>query len=258
MQDCVMSALAKKTVILVTHQVEFLSQVDKIMVVIMSSYSNFVCPPKRKRSFPHCFHFQVIEDGQITQSGSYESLLTAGTAFEKLVNAHNDAVTTLGPSNYQEEEFEKEDVIQPEYYGSNSGAPGVQLTEEEEKVIGDVGLKPFWDYIYLSKATLLLCLGTIAQISFLGLQVASTLWLALAIQISTITNGILIGVYTAISTLSLVFVYLRSYFSALMGLKASRAFFSSFTDAIFKAPMLFFDSTPVGRILTRVSVLKLS
>ncbi|XP_004305814.1 PREDICTED: ABC transporter C family member 8-like [Fragaria vesca subsp. vesca] len=224
--DCVMSALAKKTVILVTHQVEFLSQVDKIM---------------------------VIEDGQITQSGSYESLLTAGTAFEKLVNAHNDAVTTLGPSNYQEEEFEKEDVIQPEYYGSNSGAPVVQLTEEEEKVIGDVGLKPFWDYIYLSKATLLLCLGTIAQISFLGLQVASTLWLALAIQISTITNGILIGVYTAISTLSLVFVYLRSYFSALMGLKASRAFFSSFTDAIFKAPMLFFDSTPVGRILTRAS-----
>ncbi|KAL6137260.1 hypothetical protein ACLB2K_062552 [Fragaria x ananassa] len=142
--DCVMSALAKKTVILVTHQVEFLSQVDKIM---------------------------VIEDGQITQSGSYESLLTAGTAFEKLVNAHNDAVTTLGPSNYQQEEFEKEDVIQPEYYGSNSGAPAVQLTEEEEKVIGDVGLKPFWDYIYLSKATLLLCLGTIAQISFLGLQV---------------------------------------------------------------------------------------
>ncbi|XP_040372843.1 uncharacterized protein LOC112195177 [Rosa chinensis] len=30
--DCVMDALAKKTVILVTHQVEFLSEVDKILV----------------------------------------------------------------------------------------------------------------------------------------------------------------------------------------------------------------------------------
>ncbi|XP_062014713.1 ABC transporter C family member 8-like [Rosa rugosa] len=226
--DCVMSALAKKTVILVTHQVEFLSQVDKIL---------------------------VIEDGQITQSGSYESLLTAGTAFAKLVNSHKDAVTTLGPSNYQvQEDSEKEYMIQPEQsYGSNRSVPGVQLTEEEEKVIGDVGLKPFWDYIFVSKATLLLCLGTIAQIGFLGLQVASTYWLALAIQIPKITSGILIGVYTAVSTLSVVFVFLRSYFAALMGLKASRAFFCSFIDAIFKAPMLFFDSTPVGRILTRAS-----
>ncbi|KAI9161801.1 hypothetical protein LWI28_020779 [Acer negundo] len=38
-----------------------------------------------------------------------------------------------------------------------------------------------------------------------------------------------------------------------MGLKASKAFFSGFMNSIFKAPMIFFDSTPVGRILTRAS-----
>lgn len=32
MQDCVMGALGKKTVILVTHQVEFLAEVDTILV----------------------------------------------------------------------------------------------------------------------------------------------------------------------------------------------------------------------------------
>ncbi|VVA24251.1 PREDICTED: ABC transporter [Prunus dulcis] len=210
--DCVMGALAKKTVILVTHQVEFLPEVDNIL---------------------------VMQGGQITQSGSYESLLTAGTAFEQLVNAHRDAVTTLGPSNYQSQE----DMIQLEeshmtyVTGKNSGGdislkgvPGVQLTEEEEKEI-----------------------GVIAQFCFIGLQAAATYWLALAIQIPNITIGMLIGVYTAISTLSAVFVYLRTCFAVHMGLKASRAFFSGFTDAIFKAPMLFFDSTPVGRILTRAS-----
>ncbi|CAB4272419.1 unnamed protein product [Prunus armeniaca] len=211
--DCVMGALAKKTVILVTHQVEYLPEVDNIL---------------------------VMQGGQITQSGSYESLLTAGTAFEQLVNAHRDAVTTLGPSNYQSQE----DMIQiEESYGtcvtgknsggdiSLKGAPGVQLTEEEEKEIGGDGWKPFWDYIIVSKA-------------------AATYWLALAIQIPNITIGMLIGVYTAISTLSAVFVYLRTCFAVHMGLKASRAFFSGFTEAIFKAPMLFFDSTPASSDLS--------
>jgi hypothetical protein len=38
-QDCVMTALREKTVILVTHQVEFLSDVDSILV------KHFICIP---------------------------------------------------------------------------------------------------------------------------------------------------------------------------------------------------------------------
>ncbi|KAB2611215.1 ABC transporter C family member 8 [Pyrus ussuriensis x Pyrus communis] len=138
--ECVMATLAKKIVLLVTHQVEFLSEVDKIL---------------------------VMEVGHVTQSGSYESLLTAGTAFEQLVHAHRDTAV-------------------------------------------------------------------------------STYWLTLGIQMPNITNGMLINVYTTISTFSAVFVYLRSFSTAHMGLKASKAFFSGFNDAIFKVPMLFFDSTPAG------------
>ncbi|KAL4625801.1 hypothetical protein ACB092_05G050600 [Castanea dentata] len=180
--DCVMAALEKKTVILVTHQVEFLSEVDKIL---------------------------VMKDGQITQSGSYEELLTAGTAFEQLVNAHRDVLTGLGPSNDEtQEETQKLDTVQPEMSQGSSftkensegeiavnGLPGVQLTEEEETEINDVGWKPFWDYI--------------------------------------------------ISTLQ--FQHSALYLSN------SEIFFTGFTNAVFKAPMLFFDSTPVGRILTQAS-----
>jgi ABC-type multidrug transport system fused ATPase/permease subunit len=47
MQDCVMAALEKKTVILVTHQVEFLSNVDQILVkflwgICMCIYEKYV------------------------------------------------------------------------------------------------------------------------------------------------------------------------------------------------------------------------
>jgi hypothetical protein len=211
-----------------------------------------------------------MEGGEITQSGSYEELLTAGMAFEQLVNAHRDAVTVLDPLNNKSHgELQKVDIVQIEQcQGSyltkgNSegdiyvkGVPGVQLTEEEEKEIGDIGWKPFWDYIHVSQGLLPLCLSLISQSIFTALQAASTYWLALGIQIPRITYGMLIGVYTAISTLSAVFVYLRTFFAAHLGLKASTAFFSGFTNAIFKAPMTFFDSTPAGRILTRVRFLR--
>ncbi|KAK8274313.1 hypothetical protein V6Z12_D10G066300 [Gossypium hirsutum] len=235
--DCVMTALAKKTVVLVTHQVEFLSEVDRIL---------------------------VMDGGQITQSGSYEELLMAGTAFEQLVNAHRDSITALGSLNGQGER-ESRGIAPVMFNGcsptkqnsegeiSVKGPPGIQLTQDEEVEIGDVGWKPFMDYVSISKGSVYLSLSILTQLTFVVLQATSTYWLAFAIQIPNMTNSMLIGVYTGVATLSAVFVFFRSLYAAYLGLKASKAFHSGLTKAIFKAPMLFFDSTPVGRILTRVS-----
>ncbi|XP_028071000.1 ABC transporter C family member 8-like [Camellia sinensis] len=129
---------------------------------------------------------------------------------------------------------------------SVKGLPGIQLTEEEEKEIGNVGWKQFLDYILVSKGSLMLSSVIITQIGFVALQAVSSYWLAFGIQIPKISSGILIGVYTTISTISTLFVYLRSLSSALLGLKASKAFFSDFTNSIFNAPILFFDSTPAS------------
>ena len=82
--ECVMAALAHKIVILVTHQVEFLSEVNKIL---------------------------VVEAGQITQSGSYEELLTSGTTFEQLVNAYKNAITIL--------EFPNDVQVEPQKLNQN-------------------------------------------------------------------------------------------------------------------------------------------
>lgn len=204
--------------------------------------------------------FKVMEGGEITCSGSYKELLSTGTTFEQLVNAHKEAITTLEPTNNS---GTKEKLHEPPPKSTENGgrmeisekgrrAAGSQLTKEEEREIGDVGLKPFVDYFQISGGTVLLVSTIAAQFAFVCFQAAATYWLAVAVRFPDIGSSILIGVYTGISTLSAVFVYLRSFITAHMGLRASKAFFSGFNNAIFRAPMLFFDSTPVGRILTRV------
>ena len=207
-----------------------------------------------------------MEGGKVTQSGSYEELLRSGTAFEQLVNAHKNSVTVLEFSSDEQGKTQKLDQnLLEKSHGSlptkensegeismNGLSQMDQLTEEEETEIGDVGWKPFMDYLLISNGVLLMALGIITQSGFIALQAGSTYWLAVGVRIPNISNALLIGVYSAISTMSAVFVYLRSFFAASLGLRASKTFFAGFTNSIFNAPMLFFDSTPVGRILTRV------
>ncbi|KAG8369373.1 hypothetical protein BUALT_Bualt14G0004500 [Buddleja alternifolia] len=236
--DCVMTALAKKTVILVTHQVEFLNSVDKIL---------------------------VVEGGKVTQSGNYNELMSAGTTFEQLVFAHKSTIGSFdassGSNQHKNHEAHSTQVDQnnansyskEEREGEISMEKPMQLTEEEEKEVGDVGWKAFSDYISISKGLTYFLSSSMAQIGFVAFQAGASFWLAFYVQNPKINNIFIIGIYTLISSLSAVFVYLRSLFAVLLGLKASEAFFSGFTNSTFNAPMLFFDSTPVGRILTRAS-----
>ncbi|XP_078177310.1 ABC transporter C family member 8-like isoform X1 [Carex rostrata] len=243
--DCVMGALRKKTVILVTHQVEFLAEVDTIL---------------------------VMEESRITQQGTYNELLRDGTPFEKLVNAHRSSITILensNQSNFVSTQQESDIHVGPKHrptteqigeeeimIGAKSAKTknvSTQLTEDEEKEVGDLGWKPYKDYLSYSKGNSLLGFVICAQILFVTLQSLSTFWLAIGVQLSYIGSGVLVGVYAVFSMGSCVVAYFRSYYAARLGLKASKAFFDGFMDSVFKAPMVFFDSTPVGRILTRAS-----
>ncbi|KAG5141527.1 hypothetical protein JHK82_017222 [Glycine max] len=204
-KDCVMMALREKTVILVTHQVEFLSQVDTIL---------------------------VMEGGKITQSGNYDNLLTSGTAFEKLVSAHEEAITELEQSNEIKTHTEESQDFyvaknESEEEISTEGQLEAQLTQEEEKEKGDVVWKTFWDYISFSKVSFMLCWIILAQSAFVALQTASMFWLALAIEVPKLTSATLIGVDSLISFASVAFVCLKSLFGAHLGIKASTAFFPS-------------------------------
>ncbi|GJP65496.1 hypothetical protein CLOP_g22381 [Closterium sp. NIES-67] len=67
--EFVLKGLAGRSVILVTHQVEFLPAADLIL---------------------------VMKEGRIVQAGRYDQLLAEGTDFSALVEAHTDALESVG------------------------------------------------------------------------------------------------------------------------------------------------------------------
>lgn len=208
-----------------------------------------------------------MEGGQVKQQGKYADLLESGTAFEKLVSAHQSSIIALDTTSQQNQvqvQQVHDDSIMPsvllatrqvsEIEVSTKGPSVAQLTEEEEKGIGNLGWKPYKDYVEVSKGILPLCGMIASQMLFTVFQIMSTYWLAVAVQIN-VSSALLVGAYSGLSIFSCCFAYLRSLFACSLGLKASKAFFTGLMDSVFKAPMSFFDSTPIGRILTRVWLL---
>lgn len=166
---------------------------------------------------------------------------------------HKNAVQQLVTSdNGNKDEIWNIHESCPEKEISEGNLPAIQLTKEEERKIGNVGWKPILDYLKVSKGKLFFSLSILSYIGFGALQASASYWLAIAIRIPNVTSTILVGVYTGISTFGIPFVYLRNLFSAYFGLKASKAFFSGINNSVFKPSMLFFDSTPVGRIFSQV------
>ena len=62
-----------------------------------------------------------------------------------------------------------------------------------------------------------------------------------------------LAVYGGIAAANTIFTFLRAFLFAYGGLKAATFLHSSLVDIVLQAKMVFFDTTPVGRILNRLS-----
>ncbi|XP_073002286.1 ABC transporter C family MRP4-like [Typha latifolia] len=258
-KEYILTALASKTVIYVTHQVEFLQAADIIL---------------------------VLKEGCIIQAGKYEDLLQAGTDFNVLVSAHQEAVETMDILDYSAGNSSSAvhmkrltpspsniDSMKNEVSGNEtpSNKQGIkeerkgkrtrkkQLTQEEERERGRVSLKVYLSYMAAAYRGALIPLIILAQTMFQVLQIASNWWMAWA---NPQTKGdkpktnsvVLLVVYMALAFGSSWFIFVRALLVATFGLAAAQKLFMKMLRTVFRAPMSFFDSTPAGRILNRVSV----
>ncbi|XP_020206365.2 ABC transporter C family member 3 isoform X1 [Cajanus cajan] len=249
-KECLLGLLKSKTVIYITHQVEFLPDADLIL---------------------------VMRDGRITQSGKYNDILQTGTDFMELVGAHKAALSSIKSlerrptfkisSTTKEDtnslsDFELEHNVE-NIYDQNDKLDDMvevkgQLVQEEEREKGRVGFKVYWKYIITAYGGALVPFILLSQTLTVGFQVASNYWMTVATPVSAtaepdVGSFTLMVVYVALAIGSSISTFVRAFLTVVAGYKTATVLFNKMHLCIFRAPISFFDATPSGRILNRAS-----
>ncbi|KAF4367879.1 hypothetical protein F8388_001052 [Cannabis sativa] len=250
-RDCLMGMLREKTVLFVTHQVEFLPAAD---------------------------HILVMQNGKIAQAGTFEKLMNESIGFEILVGAHSKALESMLTFENTSKEQKISEIestaassttnseVLPARHESDhdisldiaTEKKGAKLVQDEEREKGSIGKEVYWNYLTTVNGGLLVPFIILAQSSFQVLQIASNYWMAWSCPPTTGSQpkmeiNFILLVYVLLAVGGSLCVLLRAMLVGIAGLWTAQKLFINMLRSVFRAPMSFFDSTPTGRTLSRAS-----
>ncbi|KAL2613232.1 hypothetical protein R1flu_024924 [Riccia fluitans] len=237
-QECVRGVLKNKTVVLVTHQVEFLQATDCIL---------------------------VMKDGSIVQSGRYDDLVREGREFGSFVSALLESMHAV--NHAKDNAVTGADSVSPEIDETISKAASFKnsiarnghegdgekddFIQKEERRVGSINSNLIWTYATRTYGGAFFFILVALNIVAYALQVGGDSWLAGGV--TSVSQLAYVEIYALLTFGGVIAVLLRSLVTAFSGLATAQAFFETMLRNIMRAPMLFFDTTPLGRIISRSS-----
>ncbi|KAL0723162.1 hypothetical protein Bca4012_037761 [Brassica carinata] len=259
-------ALKGKTVLLVTHQVDFLHTVDCILnsvttyLLIQSeallysfasatSQAHTATSDSDNRSLSaHDTSMELGEAG--AESSTATSIITSPRApTSPRVSSPGTPMESPHLSDLKEEHVKS-------FLGSHTLEDGSKLIKEEQRETGQVSLRVYKQYCTEAYGWWGIVFVVFFSLTWQGSVMASDYWLAYETSANNAISfdaSVFIRVYVIIALVSIVLVSLRSYYVIHLGLKTAQIFFRQILNSILHVPMSFFDTTPSGRILSRAS-----
>lgn len=153
-------------------------------------------------------------------------------------------------------ESSKKEALDVKPAAAVEAGAGTKLIEKEESLTGGVSIKVYFKYFK--------SIGSMSTFWFLlmymgqqGFQIGSNMWLTRwssdeeAIQPAV--RDMYLGVYGALGGGMSITLFIGSIIFGLGALTASRTLHNLLLNTIFRLPMSFFDTTPLGRIMNRFS-----
>ncbi|ORX38364.1 P-loop containing nucleoside triphosphate hydrolase protein [Kockovaella imperatae] len=226
--NAIVGALSGKTRILVTHALHFLPYVDNIV---------------------------VMNDGRISEQGTYNELKAAGGAFSRLIR-------DFGADDEHEAQDEKEeDAIERsmpaiKHDRSKMIAQGTvkSLMQDEERNSGALKRGTYGNYFKAGRGHYMVPLLIGAVVLYQCFFVITSYWLVWWQEHKWHQpNAFYMAIYAGLGIGSAFAMFLQGYTNAAINYFASVTLYRNAIQRVMFAPQSFFDTTPLGRIMNRFS-----
>lgn len=204
------------------------------------------------------FYAQLMSDGEILEAAPYHRLLSSSKEFKNLVNAHKETAGSdkfVNVTSAKRHPTSAGEITQAFMKKQFNVAQTDQLIKQEEREIGDTGMKPYLQYLNQMKGYVYFSVAALSYLTFAICQILQNSWMATNVDNPHVSTLRLITVYFLIGVISILFLLIRNILLVNLGFQSSKYLYLQFMNSLFRAPMSFYDSTPLGRILSRVSIL---
>ncbi|XP_075056002.1 ATP-binding cassette sub-family C member 4 isoform X1 [Mixophyes fleayi] len=255
-EKCICQSLRKKLCILVTHQLQYLSAAKQIL---------------------------ILKEGQMVGKGTFSELLQSGVDFASLLKSGDDEQSSNQDGQLikssrirtfsQSSVWSQDSSLQSHKEGATDSLPTepvLTAIQEESRSEGTVGFKVYKKYFLSGSSYIMLfvlfLLNIFAQVAYVLQDWWLSYWATeqekLNVTSGSNINGtkaeqldlnLYLGVYAGLTVATIIFGILRSLLVFQVLVSAAQSLHNQMFQSLLRAPVLFFDRNPIGRILNRFS-----
>ncbi|KAL9081423.1 MAG: hypothetical protein Q9159_007319 [Coniocarpon cinnabarinum] len=224
MDQAICGLLKDKCRILATHQLWVLNRVDRVV---------------------------WMDNGKIRASGSYDNLMANDQDFRNLIANNAEDEKKEAETKVDGDEIEEEKKNSKKRKGKK---PKGALMQAEERAVSSVSFGVYHAYIKASGSILVLPFVFGLLVMAQGGNIVTSLWLSWWTSNKFhYSTGTYVGVYAALGFAQAILMFLFSVALSIFGTEASKVMLHRAITKVLRAPMSFFDTTPLGRITNRFS-----